>query len=116
MDSRVITPPLPDEEEHLTHSPEEQEHFPSLGGGVPSPFIFREDNNESSSEEETPEDEETEKEELELQPEVSGDDVSGKAVPDTDPEDAEEESDDEVVQQPIPFHRWVLLPWLKKEK
>ena len=31
MDASLITPPLPDEEEHSTHSPEEREHFPSLG-------------------------------------------------------------------------------------
>ena len=38
MDENLIQPPHSDEEEHSTHSTEEREHFPSLGGGVPSPF------------------------------------------------------------------------------
>ena len=33
MDENLIQPPQVDEEEHSTHSPEEREHFPSLGGG-----------------------------------------------------------------------------------
>ena len=72
--------------------------FRLLGGGVPSPFIFREGNEPSPGEE---------NENEELQPEVSGDDVSGKAVPDPGSENLEEESDDEVVQQPIPFQMGV---------
>ena len=39
---------------------------------------------------------------------MSGDDVSGsQAAPDPGPENPEEESDDEVVQQPIPFQMGV---------
>ena len=33
MDERLFQPPIMTEEEQLTHSPEEREHFPSLGGG-----------------------------------------------------------------------------------
>ena len=64
MDARVITPPLPDEEEHSTHSPEEREHFPSLGGGVPSPFIFREEEAEDNEDEQPAEDNEDEQPEM----------------------------------------------------
>ena len=42
MDENLIHPPHSDEEEHSTHSPEEREHFPSLGGGYRLPsFVMR---------------------------------------------------------------------------
>ena len=43
MHARLNDPHISDEAEQSTHSPEEREHFPSHWGGVPSPFIFRED-------------------------------------------------------------------------
>ena len=114
MDARLIIPPLPDEEEHSTHSPEEREPFPSLGGGgVPSPFIFREEEEAADNEEEAPESAGIEDESPE-QPETS--DRQGDTIPlDPGPGDPpgdlesgqEEESDDEVIQQPIPFQMGV---------
>ena len=79
-----------------------------LLGGVPSPFIFRdepEDTNEPS-----PREEAKENEAEESKPEVSEDDVSGSQTVPVDPgpeNPEEEESDDEVVQQPIPFQMGV---------
>ena len=86
----LIQPPHSDEEEHSTHSPEEREHFPSLGGGVPSPFIRDE---EAGSIEDADADVADADDEKAIEPPSPGPD---------NPE-VEGESDDEVIQQPIPF-------------
>ena len=87
-----------------------------LGGGVPSPFIFREEaDNEPSPQEEAeenvPSPQEEAEENADEKPEVSDQDaeISGnQTVPvDSGPGDPEEESDDEVIQQPIPFQMGV---------
>ena len=92
MDENLIQPPHSDEEEHSTHSPEEREHFPSLGGGggtvFPS-FVMR-------------------RLALLRLPMLMSQDADDKRAiepPSPGPDNPElgDESDDEVIQQPIPF-------------
>ena len=81
MDERLLQPPIMyelNEEEPSTHSPEEREHFPFLGeGGLRLPLSF-----------------------------VIRRMTRLHLVKLPDPEH-EEESDDEVIQQPIPFQMGV---------
>ena len=101
MDATLIQPPHSDEEEHLTHSPEEREHFPSLGGGVPSPFI----RDEEVRDEEQGSIEAADADVADAEAAAAGD---KKAPPSPGPDNPEEgESDDEVIQQPIPFQMGV---------
>ena len=90
MDENLIPPPHSDEEEHSTHSPEEREHFPSLGGGVPSPFIRDEENGSIAVADADVAETDDEK-------------VIEPPSPGPDTQELEGESDDEVIQQPIPF-------------
>ena len=103
MDAGGITPPLPDEEEHSTHSPEERDHFPSLGGGVPSPFIFREEDASRAEAEEPAPASPAEQDKTEDEKPAASEDAEQTG----DKSGPEEDSDDEVVQQPIPFQMGV---------
>ena len=107
MDARLTTPPISDEEEQSTHSPEEREHFPSLGGGVPSPFIFRDFRDDEVNG--PPPDVENEDEQRSDHESNRNDhkEVNSPDDPESGQEEHEEESDDEVIQQPSPFQMGV---------
>ena len=90
MDENLVQTPHSNEEEHSTHSPEEREHFPSLGGGVPSPFIRDE---EAGSIEDADADVAAAEDDKQIEPPSPG----------PSNQELEGESDDEVIQQPIPF-------------
>ena len=97
-----------DEEDHSTHSPEERGHFPSLGGGVPSPFIREEEAADDADKRPSPfirEEEAADEEAADAdKPETSTfEHPSPPPVPGLDKPESEGESDDEVIQQPIPF-------------
>ena len=95
MDENLLQPPHTDEAAYHTHSPEEREHFPSLGGGVPSPFIRDEEADSTDvADEDDKEISNSKHPSLPPDPPAPGPD---------NPESGEGESDDEVIQQPIPF-------------
>ena len=110
MDERLRVPHISDEAEQSTHSPEEREHFPSLGGGVPSPFVFLDEHQESPPDDNivTPDDENANAESPPDDENENDHESPDESHPNPeDPGEHEEESDDEVIQQPIPFQMGV---------
>ena len=113
MDANLLQPPHSDEEGQFTHSPEEREHFPSLGGGVPSPFIRDEEADVAEAdvaerdedENQTSDPEYPEHSRVSPDPPAPGLDPPAPGL--DDPESGQGESDDEVIKQPIPFQMGV---------
>ena len=83
----------------------------SWGGGVPSPFIFRDEEAEDNEDEQPETSGDQEGDSIPLDPgpgDQEGDSIPLDPGPGENPgSEQEEESDDEVMQQPIPFQMGV---------